>query len=65
MRRLLITLIAVFQFIACNTNKKNKQPVDYVNPNIGTIGHLLVSTASVVQLPHGTLQLGQNSLLSK
>ena len=25
-----------------------KEPVDYVNPNIGTIGHLLVATASMV-----------------
>lgn len=37
-----------------------KEPVDYVNPNIGTIGHLLVATASMVQLPHGMVQIGQN-----
>ncbi len=30
-----------------------KQPVDYVNPNIGTIGILLTSTVPVVQVPHG------------
>ena len=37
-----------------------KEPVDYVNPNIGTIGHLLVATASMVQFPHGMVQIGQN-----
>lgn len=37
-----------------------KEPVDYVNPNIGTIGHLLVAMASMVQLPHGMVQIGQN-----
>lgn len=42
------------------TSKVQKEPVDYVNPNIGTIGHLLVATASMVQLPHGMVQVGQN-----
>ena len=28
-----------------------KEPVDYVNPNTGTIGHLLVATNSMTQLP--------------
>ena len=30
-----------------------KEPVDYVNPNIGTIGHLLTATTPSVQYPHG------------
>src|ERR1035438_5392177 len=30
-----------------------KAPVDYVNPNIGTIGHLLTATVPDVQYPHG------------
>lgn len=34
-----------------------KEPVDYVNPNIGTIGILLTSTAPVVQVPHGMAQI--------
>ena len=37
-----------------------KEPVDYVNPNTGTIGHLLVATNSMTQLPHGMVQVGQN-----
>lgn len=31
----------------------HKDPVDYVNPNIGTIGHLLTATVPYVQYPHG------------
>jgi len=30
-----------------------KTPVDYVDPNIGTIGHLLTATVPYVQYPHG------------
>ena len=33
-----------------------KEAVDYVNPNIGTIGHLLTSTSPMVVLPHGMAQ---------
>jgi putative alpha-1,2-mannosidase len=34
-----------------------KEPVDYVNPNIGTIGHLLTATIPYVQYPHGMAKL--------
>ena len=34
-----------------------QDPVDYVNPNIGTIGHLLTATTPDVQLPHGMIRL--------
>ncbi|QGQ97290.1 glycoside hydrolase family 92 protein [Paenibacillus psychroresistens] len=34
-----------------------KKPIDYVKPNIGTIGHLLTSTQPTVSLPHGMLQV--------
>ena len=39
---------------------KLKDPIDYINPNIGTIGHLLVSTDPVVQLPQGLVKLSAN-----
>ncbi|MCL2816691.1 MAG: hypothetical protein FWD23_18990, partial [Oscillospiraceae bacterium] len=32
----------------------------YVNPNIGTIGHLLQSTAPTVMYPHGMMQVAPN-----
>jgi len=57
---LLIIFFVLAQVITSCKNEYNKDLVDYVNPNIGTIGHLLVSTASIVQLPHGMVQLGQN-----
>lgn len=34
-----------------------KQPVDYVNPNIGGIGQLLTATIPYVQYPHGMARL--------
>ncbi|HEY5511781.1 MAG TPA: GH92 family glycosyl hydrolase [Prolixibacteraceae bacterium] len=34
-----------------------QDPVDYVNPNIGTIGHLLKATIPDVQLPRGMIRL--------
>jgi predicted alpha-1,2-mannosidase len=34
-----------------------KDPVDYVNPNIGTIGHLLTATVPFVQYPHGMARI--------
>jgi predicted alpha-1,2-mannosidase len=34
-----------------------KEPVDYVNPNIGTIGHLLTATTPFVQYPHGMARI--------
>ena len=39
---------------------KVKEPVDYINPNIGGIGHLLVATDPVVQLPEGSVKLSSN-----
>ncbi len=35
----------------------DREPVDYVNPNIGTIGHLLVATSPDVFLPEGAVRL--------
>ncbi|HEY1742269.1 MAG TPA: GH92 family glycosyl hydrolase [Granulicella sp.] len=34
-----------------------KEPVDYVSPNIGTIGQLLTATIPYVQCPHGMARL--------
>jgi len=32
----------------------------YVNPNIGTIGHLLTATSPIVMYPHGFMQISPN-----
>lgn len=61
MRILLFILFnAILGSVFAIDKTKNKTLVDFVNPNIGTIGHLLVSTASIVQEPHGIVQLGHN-----
>jgi len=39
---------------------KAKEPLDFVNPNIGGIGHLLVATDPVVHLPDGSIKLSSN-----
>ena len=36
---------------------QTKQPVDYVNPYIGNISHLLVPTFATVQLPNSMLRV--------
>lgn len=51
------TLILLFLLIS-NINAQNKsQPVDYVNPYIGNISHLLVPTYPTVHLPNSMLRV--------
>lgn len=38
-----------------------KEPVDYVNPYIGGIGHMLTATSPMVQLPYGMMRLMPNT----
>src|SRR5512133_1193443 len=40
-----------------STSLSAKDPVDYVNPYIGSIGHLLTATTPDVQLPRGMIRL--------
>jgi len=52
-------IVIVFLFILltnCNAQSK-KQPVDYVNPYIGNISHLLVPTYPTVHLPNSMLRV--------
>lgn len=55
-----IRLIALAAFVAAVAAGKAKDPVDYVDPNIGGIAHLLVATAPLVQMPHGVVALAYN-----
>ena len=48
-------LPALFLLAACG--EKEKEPVDYVNPYIGNISHLLVPTFPTVQLPNAMLRV--------
>src|SRR6266704_1996732 len=44
-------------FLAASVGNEQKQPVDYVSPNIGGIGQLLTATIPFVQYPHGMARL--------
>ncbi len=44
-------------FLAASLGNEQKQPVDYVSPNIGGIGQLLTATTPFVQYPHGMARL--------
>jgi predicted alpha-1,2-mannosidase len=56
--RKVIPVLLVVLFLTGISDFANCQdPVDYVNPNIGTIGHLLTATTPDVQLPRGMIRL--------
>ncbi len=53
-----LTLSAILGGSALSAlGQQQKQPVDYVSPNIGTIGQLLTATIPYVQYPHGMARL--------
>ena len=54
MKRLILLLFAVL-LAACGSERKD--PVDYVNPYVGNISHLLVPTFPTVQLPNSMLRV--------
>ena len=53
----------IFLFWMCcisllgNVSAAQKEPVDYVNPYIGNISHLLVPTFATIQLPHSLMRI--------
>jgi predicted alpha-1,2-mannosidase len=57
-------LLFLVAFNACNTeentNSNALNPVDYVNPYMGNISHLLVPTFPTVHLPHSILRVYPN-----
>ena len=51
-------LVAILSGSALTVSaQKQKDPVDYVCPNIGPIGQLLTATIPYVQRPHGMARL--------
>jgi predicted alpha-1,2-mannosidase len=53
-----VAIIALsLQLISCGQSSGSQDPVDYVDPNIGGVGHLLQPTMPVVQLPHSMVRL--------
>ena len=54
-------LLSALVLVSCEVQQGGKKdPVDYVDPNIGGIGHLLVATDPVVRLPLGSIQVASN-----
>ena len=55
--RITIALLCSFLlFVSCN-NEISKDPVDYVNPYMGNISHMLKPTRPVVHLPNGMVRM--------
>lgn len=54
-----ITIICFLSglLFSCNNNKTSKSPVDYVNPYMGNISHLLVPTYPTTHLPNGMMRV--------
>ena len=50
-------IISCFLFCLLTGLVYGQDPVDYVNPTIGSIGHLLTATTPDVQLPRGMIRL--------
>lgn len=57
MRRWCLVLILISSLASALAAQRGKDPVDYVDPNIGGIGILLQPTLPLVQLPYGMTRL--------
>ncbi len=55
MKRLILLFCAVLLLAGCGSVRKD--PVDYVNPYVGNVSHLLVPTFPTVQLPNSMLRV--------
>ena len=54
---ILFLVIVVLTLIVTGCSQQKKEPVEYVNPNIGGIGHLLQPTYPIVKLPYGMMSI--------
>ena len=52
-----VTLLLTALLSITSTSGKSQEPVDYVNPYIGNISHLLVPVFPTVSLPHSMLRV--------
>jgi predicted alpha-1,2-mannosidase len=51
------SLFFLLSIFACKNNEQKKDPVDYVNPYMGNISHLLVPTYPTIHLPNSMLRV--------
>ncbi|SHE32747.1 alpha-1,2-mannosidase, putative [Mariniphaga anaerophila] len=54
---LTINIFIIGSFVSCSVQDKQKEPVDYVNPYMGNISHLLVPTYPTVHMPNSMLRV--------
>lgn len=56
---ILASALIISTLCACNGRQQisERTPVDYVNPYIGNISHLLVPTFPTIQLPNSMLRV--------
>lgn len=54
---ILLSMLFTFLIAGCGKQEKQKTPVDYVNPYMGNISHLLVPTFPTVHLPNSMLRV--------
>lgn len=57
MRSAVLAYFMLGPVLACAATPADKQPVDYVSPNIGSIGQMLGPTLPFVQYPYGMSRL--------
>lgn len=55
--RLLYLCLGLFLISCKQTSEVRKEPVDYVNPHMGNISHLLVPTYPTVHLRNSMLRV--------
>ncbi len=56
-KRGIIVFAVILSSALAGSGQNQREPVDYVSPNIGTIGQLLTATVPYVQRPHGMARL--------
>lgn len=56
-RTLLALFVAAAALFSCGDNTPELEPVDYVNPRIGNISHMLVPTFPLTHLPFGMVRM--------
>lgn len=57
MNKSIICLLSLSVWGIASCGQRDREPVDYVNPHIGNISHLLVPTYPTVHLPNGMLRV--------
>ena len=55
--KILITTITIISIFSCNQTDKTLSNLEYVDPHIGGMGHLLHPTRPNVQLPNQMIRM--------